>query len=253
MKIGISSPAFALKPFLATLDRIAPNFKLWEIVADLQQMLPEIANDIKQYAPSYDIEFTIHAPFNDLNIASLNPKLRQIALNYLKETITLSAELGINLVTLHPGHQSPSGVYALNQVLSANIKSIHELDQFASELNIKLALENMPIKHWTFGNTAEEILEMINDTQLGICFDVGHAYIQNEVEQFLKHLDLIYNVHLHDNSGRRDEHLVLGEGNIDFPNILDKLNNNYSANLIIESNNLEEGIKSKSYLEGLLI
>jgi sugar phosphate isomerase/epimerase len=249
LKIGISSPAFALKPFLDILEPIASNFKLWEIVADLNQMLPEICDDIKQYSPSYEIEFTVHAPFNDLNIASLNPKLRQIAINYLKETIKISADLGINMVTIHPGHQSPSGVYALNKVLSTNVKSIHEIAQFASDLNIKLALENMPIKHWTLGNTAKEILEMIYDTKLGICFDVGHAYLQSEVEQFLEHIDKIYNVHLHDNFGRRDEHLVLGKGKIDFPNILEKLKNNYSGNLIIESNNLEEGIRSKAYLD----
>ncbi len=252
LKIGISSPAFALKPFLATLDSVASNFELWEIVADLNQMLPRIYKDIKEFAPSYDIEFAVHAPFNDLNIASLNPKLRQIAMDYLKETLTISEDLGMNMVSFHPGHQSPSGVYAPDKVLKTNSMSIREIAKFASNLNLKLALENMPIKTWTLGNTASEILEMIRGTNCGICFDVGHAFIQNEVEQFLGYMDKIFNVHLHDNMGRRDEHLVLGEGKIEFPSLIEKLKNNYPGNIIIESNNLNEGIKSKRYLENLL-
>jgi sugar phosphate isomerase/epimerase len=110
----------------------------------------------------------------------------------------------------------------------------------------------MPIKQWTLGNTAYEILEMIEQTELGICFDVGHAYIMDEVENFLDHVKKFKNVHFHDNSGKRDEHLVLGQGTIDFPYVIERITKEYSGDIIIESNNLEEGIKSKVILQKLL-
>ncbi len=252
MKIGISSPAFALKPFLPTLERVVKNFELWEIVADLKQLLPDIAAEFKQYTSSYDIEFSAHAPFNDLNLAALNPNLRALAIKYIKETIKIADELGISLISFHPGHLSPSGVYSIDKVYEANLKSIREIADYTSEYNIKLALENMPLKHWTLGNTAAEILEMIHDTQIGICFDVGHAFIQNEITGFLDNIDKIYNVHMHDNNGRRDEHLILGKGSIDIQNIINTLKDGYTGNIIIESNNLEEGILSKNYLIDLI-
>lgn len=252
MKIGISSPAFAFEPFQDTLEKVSSEFKLWEIFADLNNLLPDIYNEIKQAIPSYDIEFSIHAPFNDLNIASLNPFIRNTALNYLKDTIKYIDMLGIDLLTLHPGHQSPTGIYYPKKVKEINLRSIRMLAEFAKDYSITLALENMPIKSWTLGNTAEEILEMIDGSKIGICFDIGHAFIQNQINNFLDNIDRIFNIHIHDNNGRRDEHLVLGDGEIDITYIINRLSNNYKGNIIIECNNLEEGARSKRYLEHIL-
>jgi sugar phosphate isomerase/epimerase len=252
LKLGLSSPAFAYEPFLPTLDNVAKSFELWEIVADLRQLLPDIIDEFKEHSPSYNLDFSVHAPFNDLNLASLNPKLRVQAINYVKESIRLASDLEIPLLSFHPGHLCPTGVYYVDKVKEANLSSIHEIAEFGEEYPITIALENMPLKFWTLGNTADEILEMIKDTELGICFDIGHAFIQNEVDNFLNHIDLIRNIHIHDNSGRRDEHLILGEGEIDIPKIISTLTTSYSGNLIIESNNLDEGIKSKEYLINLM-
>ena len=252
MKIGISSPAFALEPFASVFDKVAGAFEVWELVADLEQLLPAISEEIRERAPSYDIEYQVHAPFNDLNPAALNPELRKLAIRYLKETITTAANLGIELTTLHPGHLCPSGVYDVDKVRKANLASLREIAAFADDHGVTLALENMPIKHWTLGNTVDELLGMITGTSLGLCFDIGHAHIMNEVDNFLANTDRIYNVHIHDNKGRRDEHLVLGEGTLALPTIVTRLTDNYSGNIIIESNNFEEGLKSKEYLEKVM-
>lgn len=252
MKIGISSPAFTLEPFAKTLEEVSKNFTLWEIVADLKQLLPVIVDDFKQLTPSYEMEYSVHAPFNDLNIASLNPELRKIAIQYIKDAIRIADELELNMFSFHPGHLSPSGLYDMEKVYEINLKSINEIAKFAQDYSIKIALENMPIRSWTLGNSAHEILTMISNTQFGICFDVGHAYIQNEVDGFLDNINEIYHVHIHDNNGRRDEHLILGEGSIDIPNIIEKLKKKYTGKIIIESNTLDDGIKSKEILEKLL-
>lgn len=252
MKIGISSPVFTLEPFSKVLEEVSKFFKLWEIVADIKQLLPLIVDDFKQLTPSYDLEFSIHAPFNDLNIASLNPELRRLALRYVEDAIKFADDLEISMLSFHPGHLSPSGLYDMEKVYETNLKSINEIALFAQEYSIKIALENMPIRGWTLGNSAPEVLKMISDTQFGICFDVGHAYIQNEVDGFLENIDKIYHVHIHDNNGRRDEHLILGEGAIDLLSIIEKLKKSYTGMIIIESNTLVEGVKSKSILEKML-
>jgi sugar phosphate isomerase/epimerase len=254
MEIGISSPAFALEPFEKTIEKVSKHFKHWEIVADLQQLLPDIKTKFQELSLSYDLEYSIHAPFNDLNIAALNPELRGIAIDYLKRSIQTAYELGITVISFHPGHFCPSGVYATDQVLEANLRSIKELAQFVEGegLEVRFALENMPLKHWTLGNTAEEILGMIDGLDIGICFDVGHAQIMGEIDNFLENVNKFYNVHIHDNNGHRDEHLVVGEGAIDMPRVVECLKNGYDGNLIIESNNLDEGVKSKEYLLKLL-
>ena len=253
MKIGVSSPAFTLEPFLTTLEKVNKDFEHWEIVADIKQLLPDIVDDFKAYMPSYDLSISVHAPFNDINLASLNPKIREMAVGYLKSTIATADTLGLELVTFHPGHLCPSGVYAKEKVNKANLESLKDIYEFSSEYNVTLALENMPIKYWTLGNTAHEILKMIADKNMGMCFDIGHANITGEIDNFLKNIEKFYNVHIHDNNGRRDEHLVLGKGSIDIPSFIKALMaHKYSGDIIIESNSIMEGIESKRYLQNLL-
>jgi sugar phosphate isomerase/epimerase len=57
--------------------------------------------------------------------------------------------------------------------------------------------------------------------------------------------EFIVNVHLHDNNGVKDEHLPIGEGNIDFSNMFNKMKNWRNKPLIIECHSpagLEEGV-----------
>jgi sugar phosphate isomerase/epimerase len=87
---------------------------------------------------------------------------------------------------------------------------------------------------------------------MGICFDIGHANVVGDIDNFLENIKRFLNVHIHDNNGHRDEHLVLGEGSIDIPNFVDLLVKQYSGSVIIECNNIEEGIMSKNYIEKIL-
>jgi L-ribulose-5-phosphate 3-epimerase UlaE len=69
--------------------------------------------------------------------------------------------------------------------------------------------------------------------------------------EFLRLKDRYANLHVHDNLGKVDQHLVIGEGNIDFRALLNGLKD-YKGPFIIESMNLEEGVESKGILEEML-
>jgi sugar phosphate isomerase/epimerase len=45
---------------------------------------------------------------------------------------------------------------------------------------------------------------------------------------------------------------VVGEGVVDVPRVVECLKMGYDGNLIIEANNLDEGVRSKEYLMDLL-
>jgi sugar phosphate isomerase/epimerase len=255
MKIGISSPAFALEPFEESLKKVTDSgFKLWEISADLNQYLPNIKDQFKELVPSYDIEIAVHAPFNDINIAALNPTIRTRSVNFLLRTIDVSVKLDIDLITFHPGHLCPAGMYAPELVHKVNKFSISDIADHGNQYeSLSLALENMPMKGWTLGNTADELIDIIGDNPLDICFDVGHANITGSIDELLKLASKFKDTHFHDNNGKRDSHLVIGEGNIDFDKIIyTLLKNGYKGNIIIESNNIEEGIAGREKLKNIL-
>ena len=65
----------------------------------------------------------------------------------------------------------------------------------------------------------------LNLPNLKACFDLGHAHAYgDEKEVFEKLKNKIACTHLHDNFGK-DDHLILGEGEIDFKSIINELKN----------------------------
>jgi sugar phosphate isomerase/epimerase len=252
--IAISCPGFCMTPFSEMLTKILPNFRMWEIIAEGMHSMPDIADDIQKAQDSHDIDFTVHAPFSDLNIASLNPRIRENSLEQITEAIRISSELGIKLVTIHPGHKSPLGAYFGDRFRETNKKSLKVLDKAQEEYGVVLALENMPKMWISLCHNAEQMRELLQGTDLKICFDFGHANISGAIDELMELKDSLANLHVHDNCGDHDYHLVLGEGNIDWAPALKKLQN-YKGPYVIESTGLDEGIKSKEiltkWLEGI--
>lgn len=249
--IAISSPGFCMTPFKEMLEAIGPHFDLWEIIAEGMHNMSDIQEDIRKARDSYDIKFAVHAPFSDLNIASLNPKIRENSVAQVNESIRICNDLGIELVTLHPGYKSPLGAYFLDKIKEMNKKSLMEIDRAGKEHGVVLALENIPKMWISLCSDAKEMKELIDGTNLKICFDVGHAHISGTVEGFLDLKEDFVNLHLHDNNGDKDKHLVLGQGNINLKEILKELKG-YDGDFVIESTSLEEGNRSKMVLKEIL-
>jgi sugar phosphate isomerase/epimerase len=94
------------------------------------------------------------------------------------------------------------------------------------------------------GRFPDEIKAMFLD-DLGFTFDVGHAYTARAVRSFLQMP--IDHVHLHDNNGKTDDHLVLGSGSISWEPIMRALQR-YKGIFVLECKTLDEGIQSLAYL-----
>ncbi len=240
-----------MTPFWEMVEKIKSHFQWWEIIAEGLHTMPVIKDEIKRAKDSFDIHFSVHAPFADLNIASLNTKIRENSIFQVMEAIKISSDLDIELVTLHPGHKSALGAYFTDRLVEMNRNSLLTIDKGAEEYGIELALENLPRMWVSLCHDASQMRELIAGTNIKVCFDIGHANISDTIDGFLELKETIINLHLHDNDGTKDWHMILGEGNIDFKGILRDLSG-YSGNYVIESTSLEDGIKSKAILENIL-
>jgi len=72
----------------------------------------------------------------------------------------------------------------------------------------------------------EELLAMADYPNLKLTLDVGHLHCQGEVpiaEQIVRWAPRLVNVHIEDMRRGRHEHLMFGEGEIDFPPVLQAL------------------------------
>lgn len=174
------------------------------------------------------------------NIASDDEKVREFTIDEIKRTLTMAEKLNAKLITIHGGSFPSPKDYP--QYLQRARKTLEELNPRLGK--IKLAIENVP-EMGHFGPSNElpiyprDLLYLVKGLgNIGICLDVGHANNVEEPVSYYKKIrnsNKIWNIHLHDNKGDKDDHLQLGKGNIDFKKFLEELKkDNYSGFLSIE-------------------
>ena len=95
------------------------------------------------------------------------------------------------------------------------------------------------------------MMDLLEGTNLPVCVDIGHANTTGQLDQILDATEgRIMNIHIHDNDGKQDQHLTVGDGNIDFRHVLDKLRG-YSGRYVIESKSFESAVDSLDRLNSL--
>ncbi|MBO4552348.1 MAG: sugar phosphate isomerase/epimerase [Candidatus Methanomethylophilaceae archaeon] len=251
-RIGVSSPSFCAYPYEDVLEGISKMFFHWEIVSEADHYLPGIAVSLESLMGSYNMTYSIHAPFNDVNIASLNESFRETSVIELIKVMNIAAELDIKTITIHPGMYSMVVSGLEERSIMAAKRSLRTLDRMAQECGVRLCVENMPGFKFFLGQTAEQLSELLDGTNLPVCLDIGHANTTGQLNEIIDVLgNRIMNVHIHDNDGKQDQHLTIGDGNIDFEDCLKRLSG-YGGRYIIECKNLESGAESQNRLTRLL-
>lgn len=245
-------PAGDLSEFVNTLTEL--GFTGWELVCDRCKGPGELnINRIASVLETTDLDLTIHLPFSDLNLASLNEPIWNETLHQMKQWIQLMSPYA-NLVVVHPGHLSPLGMQLPDLAWQRNIRGLRQLCEHAARFDMTVGVENMVNMEFIFGKHAEEMLGMIESVDrdnLGLTFDVGHANTNKAVTSFLeKCLAKIVHVHLHDNNRCRDEHLPLGKGSVDWAAVRAKVAN-LDVRFVLESRTFEAGQESIEYLLSL--
>jgi L-ribulose-5-phosphate 3-epimerase len=101
-----------------------------------------------------------------------------------------------------------------------------EILDFAAEMNVPLAFEPEPGMLIDSTAAFERLAERIERPDLLLTLDIGHLQCQSETpiaETVRRHAPRIANVHLEDMRWGVHEHLMFGEGEIDFPPVLQAL------------------------------
>jgi sugar phosphate isomerase/epimerase len=250
-KLSFSSLSLVQDPFEWAFELEKIGFKGWEIVSEGRQKVSENINRIKEIASTTNLELTVHAPFSDLNIASLNQLIWEASVKEICSCIEQASSFASTIV-IHPGILSPLGAQLPDKAWEYNIAALKIFGKLAREYGIKVVIENMPNIGLMLGQLFEELLGLIenSDQNIGIALDVGHAYLTKTLENYLNNPEKIAHVHLHDNRGKKDDHLPIGRGKIKWLELLPKLKK-IDAKFVIESRSIAEGEKSLENLKGL--
>jgi sugar phosphate isomerase/epimerase len=168
------------------------------------------------------IEYTVHAPFRDVNIASMNQTVFEAARLDMMRSIDIAEKIGASLVVVHPGITGffPAEYYP--EMKRRELSVFEALGEFGDKHRIRVTVENLPKMNvhfedtWTLDGTIKLHDEWTSELK-GVCFDVGHGYHAGlDVAAAVRRLgSRIKHLHLHDNHGGMiDEHLPIGHGTI---------------------------------------
>jgi len=185
----------------ADLDLLA-NQDLERVAAELQQA---------------GLAITIHAPFMDLNPGALDPIVRDATRQRLEQALAAADRLGAKLMVVHPGYDQWHYDHNPQLWFDRALPFFQQLLPTVEQAGVRIAVENI---FETSPDTLIQLVTAIDHPLCGYCFDVGHWNLfaaDPQLGNWLQPLvSRLFHLHLHDNLGGTDQHLPLGEGNIDF-------------------------------------
>ena len=207
---------------------------------------------------SSDLQISFHLSFIDLNIASIDKKIRKYTSRLLLKEIKFVKKWDPLYNVVHTGKISNT-FYQMASVKEKaqkqQIKTLSELIKISDYYSIPLAIENRQ------QSTTNGLIENFDDIQyysrifptLHFLLDIGHLNtFYTDSNALLEDISIIRNfpintIHLSNNYGK-DTHDKLEEGTIPIKALFLKEPNLKKKNLIIENKSFKNALQSLDFL-----
>jgi sugar phosphate isomerase/epimerase len=154
-------------------------------------------------------------------LISVDPEARAVRRRFLEHAIRCAARLGSRCVSLWSGtalDQAPC-----EELWGRLVGELARLCDYAEQHRVVLGFEPEPGMFVATLRDFECLLGKFDHPRLGLTLDIGHLYCQNE-EPIEKHIvrwaSRLVNVHIEDSRRGVHEHLMFGEGEIDFRRVV---------------------------------
>ena len=179
--------------------------------AELKQLIKDCGLTVASFIPA---QFRYPT-----SLCSPNEVIRQDSVAYIQDSIRTAAELGAPIVSVCPGH-SLFGQTVGNAWDNLRL-SLEVICDFAALYGLRVALEPADRYETDIVQTVADGMRLIAELDrpnLGIVLDSGHANVCGEPLEraIITANDRLFHVHIDDNDGLRDQHLIPGQGSIDF-------------------------------------
>lgn len=180
---------------------------------------------IPQLLDSLELEVhQVHISNNPGDIGSQDPATRQIAVDWIENSMAFCQVFNPRYVGIHPGGNAenlldPGDWPAVKENI---LDSTRHLARFARNRGSRLLLETTRFD----ARDLKQILQAVSDEDVGILVDTGHCicYLRQDPAQVIREFGgRLWSLHIHDNHGAMDEHLIPGEGVIEWKGVLKAL------------------------------
>ena len=150
---------------------------------------------------------SVHMPYDEIDVDTTP---MDAIVSRMVKWLDFAHEIGAGIAVFHT-LKGGSGY-------DVNVEFFKRIAKEALDRGVRVAVENR-LERNVFGAKPSELKSLLEGVgeDMGICLDVGHANINNNLRQFLETLgDRIIELHIHDNDGQRDLHKPPYTGTVDW-------------------------------------
>ena len=205
----------------------------------LEDNYKEYARSLKELADSLGVKFVqAHAPAGNPLDEEKYPDLLLATIR----AIEICGIMGIPNIVVHAGWEQElaKGVF-----FRKNREFFEKLFPAMEENNVNVLVENSTkatmgtIYHLTTGADMKYFADYVNHPLFHVCWDTGHANCEgNQYDDILAIGDHLYGIHVNDNLGKRDEHILPYMGCVNLDEIINALlDSGYKGYFTFESTN----------------
>lgn len=214
------------------LERTAGDFEFVEFGLGEETDVPDRIDDerLESSCEELDVAMDVHLPFKQ-EVATPVPELNDAILTYQRRLLSWAGDIGARKAVLHATVRNPSDT-SLRPIFADQLDAIVDAGR---AVGVEVVVEN--VGHQKRGLPLSVLGEIAADVEAPVCFDIGHAYMEDGndgVERFLRgYGDLVSHLHVHDARSRGDTHMPVGAGEIDL-SLLSEYIDSFDGTVAIE-------------------
>jgi len=188
---------------------------------------PATAKDVAGYLKDSGLTLVSIAPdlfaspqWGKGSLSSVEPKTRQAALDEIRQTMDLTAQLGCDLLTICPGQDGYDYSFQADYIAEHAWFAEGLAQACAHNPKMRVAIEykqKEPRAHSYLSSVTSALLTIreIGAPNLGVALDYGHALLGYEngaesVALLKRHGDRLFHVHINDNYRLWDDDMIVG-------------------------------------------
>ena len=231
LKTGITNTSYGVYGFEGALPKIAEYYSCIDYQGFVNVETDFFNLPIDEFTKELEAQKALinshgltvsqaHAPWRH-PVQDATPEGRAFWTEAMKKSIYGTHVLGAHRFIVHPlmpyfdTEKNPEAVWSLNEVFFA------ELADYAKQYGVTVCVENLPFPKYPLTTVEQvcEIVDKLDRENLKVCLDTGHAaiFFGSDVGAAVRYIgNRLEAVHVHDNMGEQDEHLIPGDGIVDF-------------------------------------
>jgi sugar phosphate isomerase/epimerase len=236
--------------YIDVIHRYSINLEIYFSSNSLDSLGEHSISALKK-SLTYGPRLTVHAPFMDLSPGAVDEDIRSVTIKRFSQVFSVSKELNPECIVFHSGYEKWKYAQKIETWLEESLKTWPDFIRKAKSMKTKIAIENI------FEDTPDNLrilMEELGCDDFGICFDTGHFNIFSQVnlKEWLNQLaPYITELHLHDNNGKGDDHIAIGDGIFDFKTLFSTIEKKDMI-YTIEAHTPEDTLKSIERLNSFI-